>query len=270
MKKRFYFVITAGILFLLPNVNFAQAPDLGAASGFVYFTADGAFNVTGASTIVTGDVGNDVGAFNGFPPGTLLGAIHHSDPTTANAKIALLAAYGQLSTVPCGLVLGTPMTSQTLTPNVYCIGSAGVLNGDVTLDGQNNPSSVFIFKIGGAFATDFNSHIFLINQANACNVYWQINGEFDVHGVSVFRGNVIANGAIHLTETASLYGRGLSIAGAIDLTNNTVTLCSTLPSPNPGGTIPTMSEWGLIIFGVLLLGVGTAYIVRRRQISVRI
>ncbi|MCX6252328.1 MAG: IPTL-CTERM sorting domain-containing protein [Bacteroidetes bacterium] len=265
MKKQLLSSITAVILFLMPTVNFGQAPNLGAASGFAYFTSAGAFNVTGASTIVTGDVGNYVGAFSGFPPGILLGAKHLGDPLTFQASSDLAGAWGQLSALTCGLVLGTPMTSQILTPNVYCILSAGVLNGDVTLDGQNNPGSIFIFKIGGAFATDYNSHIFLINQASACNVYWQIDGDFALHGVSVFRGTVIASGAIHLTETAALYGRGLSTAGAIDLTNNTVTLCSTLP--NPPGTIPTMSEWGLIIFGVLLLGVGTVYILRRRQTS---
>ncbi len=208
----------------MPNLNFGQAPNLGAASSFVYFTADGAFNVTGAST-VTGDVGNDVGDFIGFPPGTLLGNIHHADPVTAQAKIDLLAAYGYMSTITCGQVIGTPLGGGTiLTPNVYCYGGAAALNGDLTLDGQNDPNALFIFKIGGAFATDFNSHIFLINSASLCNVYWQIGGEFAVHGTSVFRGTVIANGAIHLTETATLLGRGLSVEGAIDLTDNIVTI----------------------------------------------
>ena len=271
MKTQLRYVLTAAILVVIPYFNFAQAPNLGAAAGFVYFTTDGAFNVTGASTIVTGDVGNDAGAFNGFPPRTLLGQIHHADPTTAQAKLDLLAAYGQLSTVACGQVIATPLGGgMTLAPNVYCYGGAATLNGDLTLDGQNNPNSIFIFKIGGAFSTDFNSHIYLINQASPCNVYWQINGDFSVYGTSVFRGIVIANGAIHLTETSALFGRGLSIAGAIDLTNNMVTLCGTGPNPNPNGSIPTMSQWGLIIFGLLLLGIGTLYIIRRRQGLIRI
>jgi len=268
MKKHLLNVLTATILFLMPNVNFGNSilpPNLGAASSFAYFTADGAFAVTGALTIVTGDVGNDVGAFSAFPPGTLIGNKHHADFVTAQAKIDLLAAFGYMSTIACGQEIGTALGGGTiLTPNVYChLGGAATLNGDLILDGQNDPDALFIFRIGGAFATDFNSHILLTNSASLCNVYWQINGEFDLHGTSVFMGTVIANGGIHITETATLLGRGLSVAGAIDLTNNTVTVAPCLPG---GCTIPTLSEWGLIILALMMLAAGMVYI-RRRQYS---
>ncbi len=76
MKKQLLKALIAVLLFLMPYLNFGQAPDLGDANGFVLFTAAGAFDVLGASTVVTGDVGTNVGAFTGFPPGTLIGQIH--------------------------------------------------------------------------------------------------------------------------------------------------------------------------------------------------
>ena len=73
MKKNFLNALTAVILFLMPNVSFGQAPDLGTCSSFALFTAAGAFTASGASTFVTGDVGTNVGAFSAFPPGILFG-----------------------------------------------------------------------------------------------------------------------------------------------------------------------------------------------------
>jgi hypothetical protein len=72
MEKKFLNLLVA-IVLLMTNITLAQAPNLGNASGYALFTAAGAFNVTGTSTVVTGDVGTNVGAFNAFPPGTLIG-----------------------------------------------------------------------------------------------------------------------------------------------------------------------------------------------------
>ncbi len=74
-----------GIL-ALPKINFAQTPDLGTASGFALFTAVGAFNNTGA-TNVTGNIGTNVGAFTGFPPGTFTGEINMADATSTQAAL---------------------------------------------------------------------------------------------------------------------------------------------------------------------------------------
>jgi trimeric autotransporter adhesin len=212
------------MLFLAPRYNYAQAPNLGGAYNFALFTAVGAFNNSG-TTAVSGDIGTDVGQFSGFPPGTLIGQIHVADATSATAAAAVHAAYGNLSTVTCGVVLGTTLgNGQLLTPNVYCAGAASTLNGNLILDGQGNPNALFIFKINGMFSTSTFSSVTLINGASLCNVYWQVNGEFILGDNSVFRGNILANGAIELLQSSSLFGRALSRAGAITLHNNMVTL----------------------------------------------
>jgi hypothetical protein len=217
-------ILTALILFSLPQINYAQAPNLGTAYNFGLFTAVGAFNNLG-TTAVTGDIGTDVGVFTGFPPGTLIGQIHVSDPTSASAAAAVHSAYGALSATTCNTVLGTTIgNGQTLTPSVYCTGAASTLNGNLILDGQNNPNALFIFKIDGMLATSTFSSVTLINGASLCNVYWQINGEFILGDNSVFRGNIVANGAITLLQNSTLIGRGLTRAGAISLHSNMVTL----------------------------------------------
>jgi hypothetical protein len=226
MKSKLLTVFIAGILFIMPTINFGQAPDLGAASSFALFTAAGAFSTeVGDVSTVTGDVGTNVGAFYGFPPGTLIGQKHVADAISAQAAPDVLAAYGFMEGITCGIYLsGTLGNGTILTPNVYCKGDASTLNGTLILDGQGDPDALFIFKIGGAFATSTNTTISLINSASLCNVYWQINGAFTLGEGSVFRGTVLANGAIHLLQGSSLLGSGLSTAGAIDLHNNVVTL----------------------------------------------
>ncbi|MEI6899145.1 MAG: hypothetical protein WCL00_04655, partial [Bacteroidota bacterium] len=85
MKIKLLVLISAVALLFFPKENFSQAPNLGTASSFALFTAVGAFNNIGAATDVTGDVGTNVGAFNAFPPGTVVGQIHVADPVSAQA-----------------------------------------------------------------------------------------------------------------------------------------------------------------------------------------
>ena len=268
MKKKLLLALTAGFLLFMPNINFGQAPPLGTTSSFALFSAAGAFKELGSASTVTGDVGTNVGAFNLFPPGTLIGQKHVADATSAQAAIDLAAAYSNLFGRTCTSSHGDGLGGgETLGPNIYCLTDASTLTGNLNLDGGGDPNSIFIFKINGAFATAAGSTVTLINSASLCNVFWQVNGEVDLGAGSVFMGTIVANGAINLLAGVTLQGRGLTQAGAVNLYNNTVASCApTLPL----GTIPTLSEWGLIIFGVLLLGFGTIYILRRKQSSLLI
>lgn len=226
MKGTLLSALNAIFLFLTSVSTFAQSPpDLRSTSGFALFTAAGAFSNVGASTIVTGDVGTNVGAFSAFPPGVLVGQQHVADPASAQAATDVDLAYGEMSTITCGSVISTTMGGgQSLLPNVYCLGAASTINGDLILDGQGDPGSLFIFKIDGALATTVNSRIILTNSASLCNVYWQVNGQVDLGDNSIFQGTILANGAINLLEGATLNGRALSRAGAIGLHNNIVTI----------------------------------------------
>jgi hypothetical protein len=223
MKLSFTKTILVLLLGTIPFVSYTQTIELGATESFALFTADGAFNNTGEATTVTGDVGTHVGAFNAFPPGVLIGQIHVADPVSAQAATDVDVLYGYLDALTCGSVIGSTMgNGQILLPGIYCITEAASLNGDLILDAQCDADAIFIIQIDGALSTSTLANVILTNSASVCNIYWQINGAFNLGEGSVFRGNVVNNGAINLLEGSSLFGRGLSRSGAINLNTNVV------------------------------------------------
>ena len=247
--KLFFRVIS--ILVFLPSISFAQAPNLGAAAGFTLFTAAGAINNTGAS-VVTGDIGTNAGAFNGFPPGIVNGTVHVADATSIAASAAVFTDYTALSVIACGTVLTAGLgNGQTLTPDVYCNGAASTLNGNLTLDAQGDPNALFIFKINGAFATGAASNVILINGANINHVFWQLNGEFDLGANSTFRGVALVTGAINLLSGSYLYGKALTRAGAINLINNIANSVVV--------TVPTLSSTNFVFNSTDITTISASY-----------
>jgi hypothetical protein len=216
-------ILTLFVSLFFENIILAQAPNLGITSSFTLFTSVGAINNTGTTTI-TGDVGTNVGALTGFPPAIVSGGtIYVADATSAQAATDVQTAYTYLSGITGGSVVGVGLgNGQVLTAGTYKTGAVTTLNGNLILDGQNNPNAVFIFQIGAAFSSAASSNIIMINSASLCNVFWQIDGAVDLGTNSVFRGTIIANGAISLSQNASLIGRGLTRAGQINLNANSL------------------------------------------------
>lgn len=233
MKTFFCSFFVSLFLYSLPSGTFGQAPDLGTAYNYAVFTAIGAFGNSGTSTI-TGDIGTQEGEFSGFPPGTITGEIHVVDAVSYQASLDVITAYDQIGAITCGVVLGTTLgSSQTLTPNVYCLGAASILTGDLTLDGNGDTNALFVFIINGAFTTSNLSRVVLINSALASHVYWSINGEFIGGTNSLFKGTLLVKGAITLLEGSSLEGRALSVEGAVLLNNNLVEINKPIGSMLP-------------------------------------
>lgn len=225
MKPKLLILLSVIFLFFMPNLSFGQAPNLGTTASFAIFTGGGGFTNVGDGTYVTGNVGNHVGEFSAFAPGTLVGEKHVKDELSTTAATDVLTAYSDLFNLTCGVVLDSLLgTNQVLTPNIYCIGSASTLKGDLILDAQGNPDALFIFKIQGAFSTSTFANVVLTNKASLKNVYWQIGGAFSLGDHSVFRGTLLVDGAINLLEGSSLMGRCLSTIGAVSLHNNIVTI----------------------------------------------
>jgi hypothetical protein len=214
--------LTAVTLLCFPNINFAQAPNLRSAANFVIFTTTGAVGNTGISQI-TGNIGTNDGAITGFDDvGTLNGMKYNADPVTAQCADDLLLAYDQLNSTaqtifPAhALILGN---GEILTAGVYLIPGAGSINGILTLDAEDNPNAIFIFKIQGAFSPGPSSQISLMNGASASNIFWVVEGgAIAIATLSIMKGTFIAHpGAITMADGSTVQGRLLSTTGAINV-----------------------------------------------------
>jgi len=229
MNLKISSISMAFVILFSPLFTFSQSPNLGSLTNMAMFTNVGAFSNSGPSSVL-GDIGTNSGAISGFPPGIVNGQTFIEDPTTLMASADVTLLYNSLAAIPCGTPLGSVLGgNQILTPDVYCLGAASTLNGNLFLDAEGDPNAIFIFNIDGAFSVSALSNLILINSASARNIYWRINGAFELGAYSVFRGTLVVNGAIELLNNASLLGRGLSKVGAITLnSSNTIRYLSTL------------------------------------------
>lgn len=174
MKKTLTSIITIIIVTLFPSVIFAQAPNLGTAANFVLFSTNGAVTNSGISQL-TGNVGTNNGSSTGF--GNVNGVMNDNNGISATCASDLLIAYGQLdSRIPTAFPAPLLGNGDTLNSGVYRINAVTTLSGSLTLNAQGNSSAVFIFQIQAAFSTAAAAKIKLINGAQACNVFWKIEG----------------------------------------------------------------------------------------------
>lgn len=214
MKTKLLSTIIVFSLLFMNNLSFGQAPTLGTASNFVLFSSVGAVTNTGI-THLTGNVGTNSGSSTGF--GNVDGVMHDGDGTSAQAGADLLIAYNLLkSAIPKYFPAPLLGNGQILPPGIYAIPSVATLNLDLTLDAKGDENAVFIFQIEAAFATNANSEVKLVNGAQACNVFWKIEGLVSMASATIMKGTVIANNAaITMNTGVSLEGRALSTSGSI-------------------------------------------------------
>jgi hypothetical protein len=214
MKRKLLLFLSTITALFISNASFAQRPNLGAAYNFVLFSSDGAATNTGASLLV-GNIGNNKMMSTAF--GNVNGVMHDTDDVTQQCAADLLIAYNQLAaTIPAYFPTPVFGNGDTVTAGVYAINSAANLSGNYTLNGQGDTNALYIFQIQGAFSTDSNSKIKLINGARACNVFWKVEGLVSMGAYTTMKGTIIANnGAIVMTTGDSLEGRALTTTGAI-------------------------------------------------------
>jgi hypothetical protein len=208
-------------------------------------TAD-SFSVLGGSTVtntgpsvLNADLGLSPGsAITGFPPGTVHGTIHKNDAVASQAKSDLVIAYNDAAGRSSTSSVAGDLAGLTLTSGVYTSASSLGLSGDLTLDGQNDPNSVFVFQAGSTLTTGSASRVQLINGAQACNVFWQVGSSATIGTSTAFTGNILALTSITLNTGATVHGRALARNGAVTLHTNTFTdaRCATSGGTTGGGT----------------------------------
>ncbi len=96
-------------------------------------------------------------AITGFgPPASITGAQHPGDATAQAAQGSLTTAYNNAAAAAGGAVLAPDIGGLTLPPGVYRTTSAQPslgITGNLTLDGQGDPNSVWIFQIVSTLTT---------------------------------------------------------------------------------------------------------------------
>src|SRR3982074_3764910 len=104
---------------------------------------------------------------SGFPPGVSAREIHAGDAVAGIAKGDLTNAYGNAASRGSTATYGD-LTGLTLGGGVYALSSlTSDLGGNVTLNGQNDTSSVWIFQSPSTLITGSTSSVTLINGASA-------------------------------------------------------------------------------------------------------
>jgi hypothetical protein len=259
-KKVIGLIFALGLLLLLPLtiVDAATTPTLGAAEGFAVLAGSTVTN-TGVSTII-GDLGVSPGtAITGFPPGTVSGSIHSADTLTSNAQADLTTAYNNAAGQASTATVSTDLGGQTLAPGVYNSASTLGITGTLTLDGQGDTNSVFIFQAGSALTTASNSQVVLINGAQARNVFWQVGSSATIGTNSAFVGTILAYASITVNTGATVNGRVLACTGAVTLDSNNIGF-----SPSPF-VAPESALGALTAIGVCFAALGVMKIKRSRR-----
>jgi len=152
----------------------------------------------------------------------LNGVFNLADASATTAKLDLTAAFNDAAGRAGAVTIPTELGGTTLPPGIYksAAGTFGI-TGTVTLDGQNNPNSVFIFQTASTLITASNSSVVLVNGAQANNVFWQVGSSATLGTYSIFKGNILAQASITATTGATIDGRALTQSAAVTLDTNT-------------------------------------------------
>ncbi len=223
----------------------ATAANLATSDNFAVLAGSTITNT--GSTVVNGDLGLSPGSsVTGFPPGTINGIQYIAESVAAQAQLDLVTAYNVLVAQSSSAMIATELGGATVNSGVYdSADGTFAITGTLTLDAQNNPDAVFIFKTSSTLITADSSIVNLLNGAQACNVFWQVGSSVTLGTNSTFKGNILAMASATITTGANVEGRVLTRDGAVTLDTSTITKPSCAVAPvivapvNSGGGAPT-------------------------------
>lgn len=192
--------------------------------GDVGLSPTGGTAITGLTCAeVTGTIYDTNGGYAGGGGGSTA-CLTTNGSLLTTAKTDLVTAYNDAAGRTTTSQVPTELGGTTLTDGTYdsASGTFGI-TGTLTLNGQGNADSVFIFKMASTLITASSSQVVLTNGAQACNVYWQVGSSATLGTSSTLRGNVMALTSITDDGGSTVYGRLLARDGAVTLNNTTVT-----------------------------------------------
>jgi hypothetical protein len=125
-----------------------------------------------------------------------------------------------------GAIAGDEIGGKTFTPGVYHNATLGLMAGGVaTMDAQNDPNAIFIFKVDSSFVDSgtllLPSSIVLANGAQARNIWFVTGLDVTIGSGTTWHGNILAGRTATVNDGSAVNGRvlaGASGAGAVTLT----------------------------------------------------
>lgn len=201
-------------------------PMMGLTSTYALFSSNGSVLNSGIS-IITGDIGTNVGHTTGFDPLKVNGMIHPMpDNATGMCAGSLLTMYNYLNLLPVNVELLNPLQfghNLIMTAQTYHLNAATMLTDTLYFDALNDPNAVFCVQINGALTTAANSRVILMNGAQSKNIFWKIEGACTFSANTFFKGIIVSNnGAIVLESGCELDGAAFTTTGAISIASSTI------------------------------------------------
>ncbi|MGZ4801117.1 MAG: ice-binding family protein [Acidimicrobiia bacterium] len=197
---------------IVPTVPLGTAADFSVLGGSVVSNS-GATTLEGSVGVWSGTV------ISGAPVVLFPGTTEAGTPAAHQAQIDLGLAYTDAAGRTVDTITGTELGSQTLGAGVFATAAKDplTLNGSLILDGGGDPNSVFIFQTDSTFITAANSSVTLINDAQECNVFWQVGSSATLALSSTLAGSVMAQDSITLAAGVTVHGRVLAQGAAVTM-----------------------------------------------------
>lgn len=236
-------VVALLVMFMISAAANAQQAAVGLDSADAFAVLAGSTITNTGPTTITGDVGLHPGtSVTGFDDVTLNGSMHVNDATAEQAKVDLVTAYNDAAGRTPSTTVATELGGQILTGGVYDSATGTFeITGELTLDAQGNPDTVWVFQTASTLITASASTVTLVNDADACNVFWQVGSSATLGSDSDFTGTIMALASSTLNTGATVQGRVLARDGAVTLDTNTITR-SACAAPVPGDTASTPAD----------------------------
>jgi hypothetical protein len=179
-----------------------------------------------ASTIVGGDVGAGTAITGGYTlhEGEVASIV---DLTELAADITDVWAAVMAPRDNVTAILIPEIGGVTFTPGTWHLGSISIVaDATVTLDGQGDPNSEFLFQADTTMLMGAGAKIILINGAKAENVAWALGTTVTIGADVVFEGSILAGTAIVmgartvvdgsiLAGTATTFGADTVVGGSV-------------------------------------------------------
>jgi hypothetical protein len=189
------------------------------ASAASFAVLGGATVTSTGLTILDGNLGVSPGtSITGFGPGVVRhGAIYAGGSVASQAQADLATGYNYAAGLQSPTALPADIGGMTITPGLYNAPTSLGITGTVTLDAQRKHNSIFIFQIPSTLTTEVNSRVKLINDANACNVFWQVGTSATLDTGAYFRGTIMAADSVSVGSAVRVRGRLLAESGGVTL-----------------------------------------------------